>query len=90
MVYPATTAVKFALPFAAPGMLAKASKTMSHTLTKPQSVAIAFTTQDIIDLKIIVQDEDQVEGMAFLRKLLRRVTQAQARYCGDPERLPGI
>ena len=63
---------------------------MSHTLTKPQSVAIAFTTQDIVDLKMIVQDEDEAEGMAFLRKLLRRITQAQARHCGDPDRLPGM
>lgn len=63
---------------------------MNHTLTKPHSIAIAFTPQEVVDLKMIVQDEDEKEGMIFLRKLLRRIQQTEARHCGDPDRLPGM
>lgn len=61
---------------------------MNLNLSKP-TIAIVLTPQEVIELKMIVQDEDEAEGLKFLKMLKRKVVEIEQRHCGDPDRLPG-
>ncbi|OIO93736.1 MAG: hypothetical protein AUK03_07810 [Anaerolineae bacterium CG2_30_64_16] len=63
---------------------------MNLNLAKPQKIAIALSPKEIVELKMIVQDEDAAEALAYLRGLQRKVAEVEARHCGDPDRLPGL
>ncbi|PKO20585.1 MAG: hypothetical protein CVU38_19310 [Chloroflexi bacterium HGW-Chloroflexi-1] len=63
---------------------------MNLNLAKPQKIAIALSPQEVVELKMIVQDEDEAEALAYLRRLQRKVTEIEKRHCGDPDRLPGL
>jgi hypothetical protein len=61
---------------------------MNLNLSKPV-VAITLSNQEVVELKMIVQDEDEADALAFLRQLKRKVLEVEQRHCGDPDRLPG-
>ena len=62
---------------------------MNLNLSKPK-IALSFSAEEIVELKMIVQDEDAPAALDFLRQLRRRVLEAERRHCGDPDRLPGL
>jgi hypothetical protein len=61
---------------------------MNLNLAKPK-VAIVFSPEEVVELKMIVQDEDEQEALDFVRRLRRKVVEVEQRHCGDPDRLPG-
>ncbi len=63
---------------------------MSLNLSKPQGVGVPLSNEDVVELKMIVQDEDAEGALDFLRRLKRKVTEIEQRHCGDPDRLPGL
>ncbi len=58
-------------------------------LNKPV-VAITLSDQEVVELKMLVQDEDEAGALEFLAMLKRKVVNAEQRHCGDPNRLPGL
>jgi hypothetical protein len=62
---------------------------MSLTLSKPQGVGLALSNEEVIELKMLVQDEDEAGALDYLQRLKRRVVQLEQKHCGDPDRLPG-
>jgi hypothetical protein len=62
---------------------------MNLNLAKPQ-IAIVFSPAEVVELKMIVQDEDEAAALQYLRALRRRVMEVEQRHCGDPDRLPGL
>ena len=62
---------------------------MNLNLNKP-TVAITLSPEELVELQVIVQDEDEPEALEFLRLIKRKVTEAEQRHCGDPDRLPGL
>ncbi len=63
---------------------------LNLNLTKPPKIAIALSPEEVMDLKMIVQDEDAAAALAFVRRLRQRVLEVERRHCGDPDRLPGL
>lgn len=63
---------------------------MNLNLAKPLKVAIALAPEEVVELKMIVQDEDTEGALDFCRQLRRRVVEVEKRHCGDPDRLPGL
>jgi septum formation topological specificity factor MinE len=43
----------------------------------------------VVELKMIVQDEDEQAALDYVRRLRRKVMDVEQRHCGDPDRLPG-
>ncbi len=62
---------------------------MNQNMAKP-TVAIVLSDQEVVELKMLVQDEDERGALDFLRELKRKVTEVEQRHCGDPNRLPGL
>ncbi|HEX9118646.1 MAG TPA: hypothetical protein VGA61_21445 [Anaerolineae bacterium] len=62
---------------------------MNANLSKP-IVAITLTPQEVVELKMLVQDEDEAGALEFLQRMKRKVIEVEQRHCGDPDRLPGI
>ncbi len=62
---------------------------MNKNLAKP-TVAITLTDQEVVELKMIVQDEDEQGALDFVRQLKRKVVEIEQKHCGDPDRLPGL
>jgi hypothetical protein len=62
---------------------------VNKNLAKPM-VAITLSDQEVVDLKMIVQDEDEQGALDFLRQLKRKVLEIEQKHCGDPTRLPGL
>jgi hypothetical protein len=62
---------------------------MSLTLSKPQGVGLALSNEEVIELKMLVQDEDEAGALDYLRRLKRKVVELEQKHCGDPDRLPG-
>jgi hypothetical protein len=62
---------------------------MSLNLSKPQGVGLPLSSEEVIELKMLVQDEDEAGALDFLRRLKRKVVELEQRHCGDPDRLPG-
>ena len=63
---------------------------MNLNLSKPQKVALALSEEEVIELKMIVQDEDEAGALEYLRRMRRRIAEIEQRHCGDPDRLPGL
>jgi hypothetical protein len=63
---------------------------MNLNLNKPQKIALALSEEEVIDLKMIVQDEDEAGALEYLRRMRRRIAEIEQRHCGDPDRLPGL
>jgi len=63
---------------------------MNLNLSKPQKVAPALSEEEVIELKMIVQDEDEAGALEYLRRMRRRIAEIEQRHCGDPDRLPGL
>jgi hypothetical protein len=61
---------------------------MNLNLSKPV-VAITLSPQEVVELKMLVQDEDEAGALEYLRLLKKKVTDVEQRHCGDPDRLPG-
>lgn len=57
---------------------------------KLEQVAIVLSREEVVELKMIVQDEDEAEALEFLVRLRRKVADVERRHCGDPDRLPGL
>jgi hypothetical protein len=57
---------------------------------KLEQVAIVLTPQEVVELKMIVQDEDAPAALEFLSRMRRKVIELERRHCGDPNRLPGL
>jgi hypothetical protein len=63
---------------------------MNLNLAKPQGVGVPLSVEEVIELKMIVQDEDADAALDFLRALRKKVQEIEQRHCGDPDRLPGL
>ncbi len=50
----------------------------------------ALTAEEVIELKMIAQDEDEKAALDFVRRLRRKVLEVERRHCGDPDKLPGM
>ena len=54
---------------------------------KAHGVGIPLLPDEIVELKMIVQDEDGEAALDFLRRLRRKVLEIERRHCGDPDSL---
>lgn len=61
----------------------------NHNITRQHPLGIPLSAGEVVELKMIVQDEDEQAALDFLRRLRRKVAEIERRHCGDPERLPG-
>jgi hypothetical protein len=61
---------------------------MNMNLAKPK-VAVVLSAEEVVELKMIVQDEDLEAALDYVRRLRRKVIEIEQRHCGDPDRLPG-
>jgi hypothetical protein len=61
---------------------------MNLNLAKPV-VAIVLSPEEVVELKMIVQDEDEQAALDYVRRLRRKVIEVEQRHCGNPDRLPG-
>jgi hypothetical protein len=61
---------------------------MNLNLAKPV-VAVVLSPEEVVELKMIVQDEDEQAALDYVRRLRRKVIEIEQRHCGDPDRLPG-
>ncbi len=57
---------------------------------KPLGVGVPLSAEEVVELKMIVQDEDEAAALAFLRHLRRKIQEIEHRHCGDPNKLPGM
>ena len=57
---------------------------------KLEQIAIVLSPEEVVELKMIVQDEDASEALDFLSRVRRKVIEVERRHCGDPDRLPGL
>jgi len=62
---------------------------MNMNLAKPK-VAVVLSAEEVVELKMIVQDEDEQAALDYVRRLRRKVIEIEQRHCGDPDRLPGL
>jgi len=58
--------------------------------SKPYGVGLPLSPEEVIELKMIVQDEDAPAALDYLRRLRRKVVEIERRHCGDPDKLPGL
>jgi len=58
--------------------------------SKLDHVAIVLTAREVVELKMIVQDEDEAAALELLQQLRRKIDEVERRHCGDPDRLPGL
>jgi hypothetical protein len=64
---------------------------MSQTgAAKPHGVGVPLTPAEVVELKMIVQDEDAEAALDYLRRLRKKVAEIERRHCGDPDKLPGL
>jgi len=61
---------------------------MNLNLAKPV-VAVVLSAEEVVELKMIVQDQDEEAALDYVRRLRRKVIEIEQRHCGDPDRLPG-
>jgi hypothetical protein len=63
---------------------------MGQSGKKPNGVGVALTAEEVVELKMIVQDDDEQAALDYLRRLRRKVYEIERRHCGDPDKLPGM
>ena len=61
---------------------------MNLNIAKPK-VAVFLSAEEVVELKMIVQDEGEQAALHYVRRLRRKVIEVEQRHCGDPDRLPG-
>lgn len=57
---------------------------------KQHGLGVALSAEEVIELKMIAQDEDEAAALDFVRRLRRKVLEVERRHCGDPDKLPGM
>jgi len=57
---------------------------------KQLSVGVSLSAEEVVELKMIVQDEDEAAAFDFIRRLRRKVLEIERRHCGNPDKLPGM
>ncbi len=57
---------------------------------KQLGLGISLTAEEVVELKMIAQDEDEQAALDFVRRLRRKVQEVERRHCGDPDKLPGM
>ncbi len=57
---------------------------------KQHGLGVALSAEEVVELKMIVQDEDEAAALDFVRRLRRKVLEIERRHCGDPDKLPGM
>lgn len=57
---------------------------------KQFGLGISLSAEEVVELKMIAQDEDEVAALDFIRRLRRKVLEIERRHCGDPDKLPGM
>lgn len=57
---------------------------------KQHGLGVALSAEEVIELKMIAQDEDEAAALDFVRRLRRKVQEVERRHCGDPDKLPGM
>jgi hypothetical protein len=57
---------------------------------KQLNLGISLTAEEVVELKMIAQDEDEAAALDFVRRLRRKVLEVERRHCGDPDKLPGM
>jgi hypothetical protein len=57
---------------------------------KQLGLGISLTAEEVVELKMIAQDEDETAALDFVRRLRRKVREVERRHCGDPDKLPGM
>lgn len=63
---------------------------MQKSAGRLAGIGVSLTAEEVIELKMIVQDEDERAALAFLRRLRRKIVESERRHCGDPDKLPGM
>ena len=63
---------------------------MHYNATKAHGVGVPLSPEEVVELKMIVQDEDEAAALDFVRRLRRKVVEIERRHCGDPDKLPGM
>ena len=61
-----------------------------YSAAKPYGVGLPLSPEEVVELKMIVQDEDSESALDFVRRLRRKVLEIERRHCGDPDKLPGM
>ena len=61
-----------------------------YSAAKPYGVGLPLSPEEVVELKMIVQDEDTEGALDFVRRLRRKVLDIERRHCGDPDKLPGM
>ena len=62
---------------------------MGQTGSQPRGMGVALTAEEVVELKMIVQDDDEQAALDYLRRLRRKVYEMERRHCGDPDKVPG-
>ncbi len=57
---------------------------------KQFGLGISLSAEEVVELKMIAQDEDEAAALDFIRRLRRKVLEIERRHCGDPDKLPGM
>lgn len=63
---------------------------MQKSAGRLAGIGVSLSAEEVIEMKMIVQDEDEVAALDFLRRLRRKVVELERRHCGDPDKLPGL
>jgi hypothetical protein len=63
---------------------------MVNNAAKPYGVGIPLSPEEVVELKMLVQDDDEAGALDFLRRLRKKVRAIEQRHCGDPDKLPGL
>jgi hypothetical protein len=63
---------------------------MGQSVSQPRGIGVALTAEEVVELKMIVQDDDAQAALDYLRRLRRKVQEIERRHCGDPDKLPGM
>lgn len=63
---------------------------MQKSAGRLAGIGVALSAEEVVELKVIVQDEDEPAALDFLRRLRRKVVEIERRHCGDPDKLPGL
>lgn len=63
---------------------------MQKSAGRLAGIGVSLSAEEVVEMKMIVQDEDEAAALDFLRRLRRKVVELERRHCGDPDKLPGL
>ena len=61
-----------------------------YSAAKPYGIGLPLSPEEVVELKMIVQDEDSEGALDFVRRLRKKVLEMERHHCGDPNKLPGL